>query len=111
MTIYEMDEQVEIEQYEQKLIKDVLGLSPEAFDRFRDHAIRGLIGLGNAFKQALGILLQCADVQESVKIMSVWRKECAEYEMLYRIKEAKDRALSEGQLTTDPHQVKEILPS
>jgi hypothetical protein len=95
MTIYEMDEQTETEQYQEKLVKDVLGLSPEAFDRFKVNAVKGLISLGNAFKQALGVLLQEANVQESVKIMSVWRKECAEYEMLYRIQEAKLKALKE----------------
>ena len=81
---------------DKKLIRDVLGLSSvAAFTRYTGGAVAGLLKFGNEFEKSLGHLLFAADFKNSIRILNVWQKECVEYEMLWRIYQAKERAKKE----------------
>lgn len=97
MTAIVDDETLENYLADMKLIKDVLGLDFDGFDRYRLSAMRGLKQFGGGFAQALGDLLEVSGIHDSIKILNTWKNLCSEHEMLYRIFEAKQLALKEGQ--------------
>ena len=86
------NEEIENNSYEANLIKNVLHMDVGQFERYKASAARGFIVFGCSFLYHLGHLLLNADIQNSVKIMNVWAKECNEYDMLYRIYLAKEKA-------------------
>lgn len=87
------DEQVENSLADAWLVKNVLGMDLEQFERWKANAVKGLMKFGSSFDYHLGLLLRYSDLNNSTKILNIWRKECSEHEMLYRIWKAKDDAL------------------
>lgn len=86
------EEHLEDINYENKLIKDVLGMDFEQFERYKRNCVEGLIKFGDVFLQNLGHALQHATIPNAVRILNVWQRECVKLELFYRIEKAKEDA-------------------
>jgi len=86
------EEQIEESLKDIRLIKDVLGMDINHFERHKDFAMKGLMKFGDSFAYRLGILLKSADLKNSVIILNIWKNECTQHDLLYRIHQAKKEA-------------------
>lgn len=73
-------------------VRIVLNMTLEEYERYRGNTIQGLLQFGGEFARALGNALKFADLDNSVKILYNWQKECIEHELLWRISEATKRS-------------------
>lgn len=89
MTAEEIEDLID----EQKHVSDCLGMVDyEHFLAFKSMAANGLILFGNNFMLNLGSALKLASTKDAVKIIRVWRNECTQHEMLYKMHLARKRA-------------------
>lgn len=51
---------------------------------FKMYCQEGMIKFGGSFYRKLGYMLGIADAVNTIKIISMWKKECDEYEKLYK---------------------------
>lgn len=79
---------------EQQHVADSLGMiNYDHFLTFKENTSKGLKIFGSKFESLLGILLECSETKDAIKIIRTWQNQCTQYEMLYRIHEAKQKAL------------------
>lgn len=81
---------------ERRHVQVVLGMDFEQYERVKDNAMQGLVEFGGNFENAFGLLLTFCDVKRSVKLMHTFKQEITEYELMWRIKLAKDKALNQS---------------
>lgn len=93
-------EQVEEGLKDQLLVKNVLGMDFEAFERYKENVIKGLIRSKEPFYYHLAMALRHGNIENCVKILFNWQASCSEYEMMNRIFEAKKQFENEESDTT-----------
>lgn len=87
-----MEEEIEQGFTDEYLIKELFGMNERSFREYKYNAIEGFFKFGGNFLVNLGNTLLVADLSNSIKLIHLFRKECAEHEMLWRIHQAKEKA-------------------
>lgn len=80
-------------QEERKWIVRSLQMSYERYLEYREDATKGMLIFGSKFVEALGFALSEADDRNAVKLMRLFSNECSTHELIYRMHEAKEKAL------------------
>lgn len=92
MTLEEEVSEEEFLDLEDHITQSLGFITYDHYLRYKSNAIEGLITFGGSFAKTLGELLRFADHNNSIKIISVWRNEISQHEMLWRIYIAKREA-------------------
>lgn len=74
-------------------VSDLLGMDYDRYLEYKEHATQGMLIFGDKFVEALGFALSEADDRNAVKLMRLFRNECSSHEMIYRMHQAKEKAL------------------
>lgn len=70
-------------------------MNMEHFIEHKTHVRKGLQAFGGDFGRSLGLTLFYADLANSMRILSVWSNLCEQHAILWRMAEAKRKALNE----------------
>lgn len=70
-----------------------MGFETQAhWEEFVKYAISGLILWGDRFMRRLAEALEVAELDDTIKIIQVWRQPCEQANLLYKIKLAREKA-------------------
>ena len=89
--MYEVEENEDLMNLD--FVKSQGYMNMEHFNEHKTHVRKGLQAFGGEFGRSLGLALFYADLQNSMRILSVWRNLCEQHAILWRAAEAKRKAL------------------
>lgn len=75
-----------------QLVRDLGFISLNSFEEFRLYVIDGFHRSEVPFLRGLALALEYGSLKDTVKIVSVWRNECSQYEMIERMFRAREEA-------------------
>jgi hypothetical protein len=92
----EIEEELEIRLEEAAKLQRFGFMNLKHYEEHKEHASTGLIKFGDGFEIALGIALQHAQMDDSLKILRYWNHRCEQYAILHKIYLAKEKIRNEN---------------